>query len=467
MKVEVVSSPETQAGWVTVRFYRSSEQPPDGVSKAEFDGRRGAVLYLRDQRLLIAGLGEVADRSGCRIAAGASIAHLKNLGALRALLDLNALGDFADAALEGALLADYRFERYLDTSTPHMEGVRLALPKDRIETIRLLTRRATILANATNYARSVGNLPGNVLYPETFADEACRMGKRERLRVSVMSDKELRTHRFGGMLAVGSGSTHGPRLITIEHRGGDRNDPPIALIGKAITFDTGGISIKSRDGMHNMIYDKCGGIAVLGAMYGIAQLGISKNVVGIIPCAENMPGSAAFRPGDIITTYGQTYVEIQNTDAEGRIVLADAITFARLNFKARAIIDLATLTGAWGVALGDAAAGLWSTSHSLREQLLTSSEFSGERLWPMPLFPEYDEAVKSEVARLRNVGGKLAGACTAAAFLKAFTADTPWAHLDIAYMANLEKPRPELARGATGFGVRTLIDLVEKWSTRD
>ncbi len=464
MKIEVVSSTTTDPGWVNIRFYRSAERPPNGVSETEFDGRRGAILYLRDQHFLIAGLGDVADRSGCRIAAGASVAYLKNIGALRALVDLTTLSDFADAALEGALLADYRFERYLDTSTPHMEVLRLAVPQDRIETIKHFTQRATIVANATNYARSVANLPGNVLYPETLADEACRMAKGERLRVSIMTDKEFKSHRFGGMLAVGSGSARGPRLITLEHRGGNRKDPPIALIGKAITFDTGGISIKSREGMHNMIYDKCGGIAVLGAMYGIAQLKIPKNVVGIIPCAENMPGSAAFRPGDIITTYGQTYVEIQNTDAEGRIVLADAITHARLDFNARAIIDLATLTGACGVALGDAAAGLWSTSNSIREQLLNSSEFSGEPLWPMPLFPEYDEAVKSDVARLRNVGGKLAGACTAAAFLKAFTGETPWAHLDIAYMANLEKPRPELSRGATGFGIRTLIDFVEKWS---
>jgi len=463
VKIEVISSTATEPGWVTIRFYLSSERPPDGVSQREFNGQRSSILFLRDRNLLIAGLGDAADRNSCRIAAGTAVTFLKNIGALRALVDVTSLSDFADAALEGVLLADYRFERYLDTSTPHLEGLRLAVPQDQVEFVKSQTQRAAIATNATNYARSIANQPGNVLFPEKLADESCLMAKRERLRVSVLTEKELRTRRFGGILAVGAGSARGPRLITLEHRGGNRNDPPIALVGKAITFDTGGISIKSREGMHNMIYDKCGGIAVLGAMYGVAQLQIPKNIVGIIPCAENMPGSAAFRPGDIITTYGQTYVEIQNTDAEGRIVLADAITHARLDFNAGAIVDLATLTGACGVALGDAAAGLWSTSDSLREQLLSSSEFCGERLWPMPLFPEYDEAVKSDVARLRNVGGKLAGACTAAAFLKVFARDTPWAHLDIAYMANLEKARPELARGATGFGVRTLIDLVEKW----
>jgi leucyl aminopeptidase len=463
VKIEVVSSTAIESGWVTIRFHLSSDQLPDGVSSKEFCGRRGTVLYLRDRHLLIAGLGDIADRSGCRIAAGASIMFLKNISVLRARFDLVSLFDFADAALEGSILADYRFERYLDTSTPHMEAVRFAVPEETVETVTRRTQRAIIVANATNYARSVANQPGNVLYPETLADEACRLAKRERLRVSILTDKEFKIKRFGGMLAVGGGSARGPRLITLEHRGGNRMDPPIALVGKAITFDAGGISIKSREGMHNMIYDKCGGIAVLGAMAGIAQLDIRRNVVGIIPSAENMPGSAAYRPGDILTTYGQTHVEIQNTDAEGRIILADAITYARLDYKAGAIVDLATLTGACGVALGDAAAGLWSTSDSLRDQLLSSSEFSGERLWPMPLLPEYDEAIKSDVARLRNVGGKLAGACTAAAFLKAFTGDTPWAHLDIAYMANLEKPRSELARGATGFGVRTLISFVERW----
>jgi leucyl aminopeptidase len=198
-------------------------------------------------------------------------------------------------------------------------------------------------------------------------------------------------------------------------------------------------------------------------MAGIARLKIKRNVVGVIASAENMPGPDAYRPGDIVTTYDGKHVEIVNTDAEGRMVLADALAYARRDLRAAALIDLATLTGACGVALGEAAAGFWSNDDDLRERVLAASAESGERLWPMPLFPEYDNAIKSSVALLKNSGGRLAGACTAAAFLKAFAEETPWAHLDIAYTASIDKDRADLARGATGFGVRTLIQLVADW----
>jgi leucyl aminopeptidase len=255
-----------------------------------------------------------------------------------------------------------------------------------------------------------------------------------------------------------------PRLIVIEHRGGSARQAPIALVGKAVTFDSGGISIKPAAQMEDMIFDKCGGIAVLGAMAGIAKLGLKRNVVGVIASAENMPGAAAYRPGDIVTSYDGKHIEIINTDAEGRVVLADAIAYARKDKRAVAIIDLATLTGACGVALGDYAAGLWTTSDALKDALLASSEKTGERLWPMPLFQEYSDQIKSDVAFIKNTGGRPGGACTAAAFLKAFAEDTPWAHLDIAYTASREKDRADMARGATGYGVRMLVDLVENWS---
>jgi leucyl aminopeptidase len=234
-------------------------------------------------------------------------------------------------------------------------------------------------------------------------------------------------------------------------------------VGKAITFDTGGISIKPADKMEGMIFDKCGGMAVLGAMAGIARLKVKRNVVGIIASAENMPSAPAYRPGDIVRIYDGTYVEVINTDAEGRMVLADAIGYARKDCGAEAVIDLATLTGACVVALGEYAAGLWSTSDRLRAGLLEAAEKTGERLWPMPLYEEYTEQIRSEVAALKNTGGRPGGACTAAAFLKAFAGVTPWAHLDIAPVADITKARPEMSRGATGFGTRLLIELVENW----
>src|SRR5581483_836472 len=198
-------------------------------------------------------------------------------------------------------------------------------------------------------------------------------------------------------------------------------------------------------------------------MLGLAELGVKRNVVGVIAAAENMPSSAAYRPGDIVTTYDGKHIEIVNTDAEGRVVLADAIAYARKDLRAAAIIDLATLTGACGVALGDYAAGLWATDDDLRNALLSASEKTGERLWPMPLFDEYTDQIKSDIALIKNSGGRLGGACTAAAFLKAFAEETPWAHLDIAHVANITKDRGDFARGATGFGVRTLLELIEQW----
>jgi leucyl aminopeptidase len=295
-----------------------------------------------------------------------------------------------------------------------------------------------------------------------LAETAKKLARTRGLKVTILTEKELRQKKFGGILAVGSGSTRPPRLIVLEHNGGPASEKPIALVGKAITFDTGGISIKPAQNMENMVFDKSGGITVLGAMAAISALGLKKNVVGIIPAAENMPSGNAYRPGDVICTYDSKYVEIVNTDAEGRMVLADAIAFARKDKKAAAIIDLATLTGACGVALGNAAAGLWSSDDHLRNTLLAASTATGERLWPMPLFPEYDDLIKSDVALIKNSGGRLAGASTGAAFLKVFAENVPWAHLDIAYTAAHEKDKPYIARGATGFGIRTLVHLVEQ-----
>jgi leucyl aminopeptidase len=254
-----------------------------------------------------------------------------------------------------------------------------------------------------------------------------------------------------------------PRLIVLEHRGGAKTQAPVAMVGKAITFDTGGISIKPAANMEEMIFDKCGGIAVLGAMAALAALGVKRNVVGVIASAENMPGGNAYRPGDIVTTYDGKHIEIVNTDAEGRVVLADAIAYARQDLNAAAIVDLATLTGACGVALGEYAAGFWSNDDQLRQRVLAAAATAGECIWHMPMFEDYERQIRSDVALIKNSGGRLGGACTAAAFLKTFAEETPWAHLDIAYTGHREKDRADMARGATGFGIRTLVELVENW----
>jgi leucyl aminopeptidase len=360
-------------------------------------------------------------------------------------------------------MGGYSFQDFKVKNAAEMESVRLIVKEGDLAGARKGARRGEILGEAANLARQVGNQPGNLLYPETLAAECRKVAKREGLKVTVMGEKALESGGFGGLMAVGGGSRRPPRLIVLRHDGGRAGEAPIALVGKAITFDTGGISIKPADKMEGMIFDKCGGMAVLGAMAGIARLKVKRNVVGIIASAENMPSATAYRPGDIVRIYDGTYVEVINTDAEGRMVLADAIAYARKDCGAEAVIDLATLTGACVVALGEYAAGLWSTSERLQAGLLEAAEKTGERLWPMPLYEEYTEQIRSEVAALKNTGGRPGGACTAAAFLKAFAGDTPWAHLDIAPVAEIAKARPELSRGATGFGTRLLIELVEGW----
>jgi len=435
--------------------------------EAEFSAKPNTTLFFRDKNLLAVGIGDSPVAQTFRSAAGTAVKFLKKIGRTAVAFDATRHAKFAQAIVEGALLADYRFEQFKTQKTAALESLRVAVPGQLLLKARREGLRGQVLAGAVNYARNIGNQPGNFIYPASLAEEARNLAEAKGLDITVLDEIELAAGKFGGLLAVGSGSARPPRLIVLEHRGGPAGHAPVALVGKAITFDTGGVSIKPAANMEEMIFDKSGGIAVLGAMAAVADLKIKRNVVGIIASAENMPGPSAYRPGDIVTAYDGKHIEIINTDAEGRVVLADAIGYARKVKNAAAIIDLATLTGAMGVALGEAAAGLWSTADALKRQLLAASEKTGERLWPMPLYPEYEDQIKSEVALIKNTGGRLAGSCTAAAFLKAFAEQTPWAHIDIAFTASAEKERPDLARGATGFGIRILAELVENWREPD
>jgi leucyl aminopeptidase len=448
------------------RGQRASIPAPHPIPEAEWSGAAKSTLLLHHAGLLCVGLGEEAGvtEQTLRAAAGTAVRTLQKAGRRNVALDLREYSKWAEAAAEGAVIAQYTFDEFKKTKVAAMAAVRLIVKQRDLAAARKAAARGEILGTATNLARQVGNQPGNLLYPESLATECRNMAKRENLKVTVLDEKQLRRGGFGGLLAVGEGSTRPPRLIVLRHDGGREREAPIALVGKAITFDTGGISIKPAQHMEELIFDKCGGMAVLGAMEGIARLKLKRNVVGIIASAENMPSASAYRPGDIVKTYDGTYVEVLNTDAEGRMVLADAIAYARKNCEARAVIDLATLTGACVVALGEYAAGLWSTSESFQKAIMASAEKTGERVWPMPLYEEYTEQIKSEVAALKNTGGRYGGACTAAAFLKTFARETPWAHLDIAPVAYTTKARPELSRGATGFGTRLLIDLVERFA---
>ncbi len=465
--MKLTYGPDAGKKTVTVRFVPKDarEKISPAVSEAEFSGRASALLYARHDATLHVGLGERAkiDAATFRRAAGAAVIFLKKIGQTKLTFSLDEWPQFVGPAVEGAHLANYRFERFKTKKTTALESLHVQVLAEDLVSARSVGKRGATIGEATNLARDIGNQPGNLLYPEVLAARSVRLARDFGLKVTVFDEKKLRAGKFGGLIAVGQGSVRGPRLIVLEHRGGPKTQAPIALVGKAITFDTGGISIKQAAGMEDMIFDKCGGMAVLGAMAALADLGVKRNVVAVVASAENMPDGNAYRPGDIITTYDGKHVEIVNTDAEGRVVLADAIAYARKDLKAAAIIDLATLTGACGVALGEYAAGLFSNDEVFGQSVLAASARAGERLWPMPLFEEYEDQIKSDVALIKNSGGRLGGACTGAAFLKTFAEPTPWAHLDIAYMSHREKDRADLARGATGFGVRTLVELVEAW----
>lgn len=435
-----------------------------GVEISEFNGKRNQILRLHEGNRLLAGLGEASAVSPeiLRQAASTAFSRLRQWKVRRAVFDVSDHLPHAAACIEGAIIGQYRFEDYRDEKTPSLSSLIVVCGSGAATAaVKKAVKAAATLAEAVNYARQINNLPGNVLYPETLAREARKMAEKRALKVTVIEGKELERRGFGGMLAVGGGSARPPKLIVIEHAGRSSDRPPIALVGKAITFDTGGISIKPASNMEEMVFDKSGGTTVLGTMAALADLDYPHPVVGLIASAENMPGSKAYRPGDIVTMYDGTTVEIINTDAEGRMVLGDAIAFARKDKRATSIIDLATLTGACGVALGPHVAGVWSTDERLRVALLQAGTLAGEPLWPMPLREEYDEDIKSSVAVIKNSGGRLAGACTAAAFLKNFAQDTPWLHLDIAFPAALSAPRYGLPKGATGFGVRTLVTYLQ------
>jgi leucyl aminopeptidase len=432
---------------------------------AEFSGNVGAVLVDRFGRTVHAGLGRAdhVDADAVRRAAGAVALRLRRLGHTRLVVEFGGWIQFVQALVEGLVMGGYRYEQFVPKKTTPLAEVVVRVPKRAVTAeFRRALEHGRVLGESVNAAREIANTPGNLLYPASLATAASAMARRTGLACKVLDEKMLAKGGFGGILAVGSGSARPPRLIVLEHRGGAKGEAPLALVGKAITFDSGGISIKPAANMEDMIFDKCGGMAVLGAMEALARLKVRRNVVGVLACAENMPDGLAYRPGDIVRTYNGVNVEIVNTDAEGRMVLADALSWVREKYHPEAVVDLATLTGACGVALGDHIAGLWSNHSEFSNAVTEAAAEAGERAWPMPLDPVYSRQIKSDVAQIKNSGGRLGGACTAAAFLKVFAEPAPWVHLDIAYTAHSSKDSEALARGATGYGVRTLVALARR-----
>jgi leucyl aminopeptidase len=386
---------------------------------------------------------------------------------------LAGVGDGSEASLRRAAAAVSRRSRgarslgttlSVDRSPAEIKLRRVKLVVETPAEVKSALAAAAAVVAAVHLARDLANQPSLEKTPAWMADRAKELAAESGLKIKIRNEKQLVEQGFGGIVAVGKGSARPPRLVELSWSpdGADRH---VVLIGKGITFDTGGLSLKPNDGMIAMKTDMAGGAAVLATMTALAALEIPVKVTGLIPLAENMPSGTAMRPSDVVTHYGGITDEVLNTDAEGRIVLADALAYAAAELKPDVMVDIATLTGAASLGLGKRHGALYSTSESLSEELLRAASAGGERLWPMPLIEDYRDAIDSEIADVRNIGdpGKhySGGSITAALFLREFTNKLPWAHLDIAGPGRADGDEDEVVKGATGFGVRTFIRWLE------
>jgi leucyl aminopeptidase len=448
------------------------------IKLGDFKGKDGtsAVVYgngkIGAKRVLLVGLGEkkkatldtirkaaanVAKRSVAMKVEAISLALHKVFGGR---FDLSAMGR---AMGEGTYFGSYRYDEFVtENENGRLDSLGVEVVDSDSAKTRKLNKgvaRGAVIGKAQSYARTLMNRPANVMTPVELAAAAKELARGcKRLSCTVFDEKQLAAKGMGGVLAVGSGSQNKPRFIVLKYSPASKAAsrlPTVGLVGKAITFDSGGISIKPAANLDQMKLDKTGGIAVLGTMKAVAELGLPVNVYGIIPSAENLPSGTSYRPGDIITTFSGKNVEVQNTDAEGRMILCDGLHYA-VKQNCEVIIDIATLTGACRIALGAYMAGLMGTDDKLIKQLQRAAGDSGEKVWPMPSGDEYAEEMKSKIADLKNIGSKWGGACTAAAFLRQFVGDAKWAHLDIAGVEMFEKATEFSAEGSSGFGVRLL-----------
>lgn len=365
---------------------------------------------------------------------------------------------------EGAALASYKYDRYITSDKkPALRSVSIVGPdRARIEQVRNGLEMATVLCEATYLARDLENAPANEIYPESLARIAQTSGRKNGFRVTVLNEARIRALKMGGLLGVAQGSARPPRFLIMEYRPRTRATGTVVIVGKGVTFDAGGISIKPSAGMAEMKMDMSGAAAVIGTMQAAARLRLGVHLIGLVPATENLPGGRAMKPGDILRHYNGKTSEVDNTDAEGRLILADALSYAE-RFKPDAVIDLATLTGAVVVALGHHATGMLGNNAGLIARLKESGERTYERVWELPMFEEYEKQIKSEVADVKNVGGRWAGAITGAMFLKQFIGPYPWVHLDIAGTAMMEEVSDYSGKGGSGVGVRLLIDLLRHW----
>ncbi len=461
----------------------------EAIASGDFRGKRGevAAFYPRGAipaaRVVIVGLGpqEKFTLQGVREASAHAARKARELGikSFSSIVHGGGAGGFpleeaAQAVVEGTILGLYRYQELKNEPSDRVDPERFTLvqfDEAKLAAVEAGARVGEIVAEAACLARDLVNRPANYATPSDLADVALEIvGQFDTMRCQILDEEDAAELEMGSFLGVAQGSDEPAAFIVVEHKPGQESLDTIVLVGKGITFDTGGISLKPSEKMDRMRGDMGGGAAVLATMFAVGQLDLPLHVVGLVPATENMPSGRAYKPGDVLTAMNGKTIEVVNTDAEGRLILADALAYAA-RFQPKAVVDLATLTGACVIALGEGvAAGLFCADPVLLTRLQAASEASGERVWPMPLYDEYLDKLESLTADLSNTGGRRGGVGTSAMFLKQFTGDYPWAHLDIAGMAFEERPGtpkrpPHLQKGGTGFGVRLLVQLLRDWVT--
>ncbi len=441
------------------------------IDKKEFTGKtkQTTLIHIKGMdidSILLVGLGKLSEVTGetIRQAGGQAMAFLsgkKTQDIALSTITFDLIEEKIDILLkpahyfiEGALLRLYSFDKYKKKENNN-EFTSMKILTDG-KPIDLQTLELTV--EATNFARDLVNTPSNDLTPTDLAESAKAISGKG-IKVRILGKQQIEKEGMGAYLSVTRGSHEEPRFIILEYK--KKREKPVVLIGKSITFDSGGISLKPSGGMEKMKYDMAGGAAVLGVFKAVAALDIPVNLIGLLPASDNMPGGSASQPGNVVKTVSGKTVEIINTDAEGRLVLADAIEYSIKKYKPRCIIDIATLTGACAVALGNEAIAMMGNNDDLMTALKRASDETFERVWQMPLYNEYKDYIKSDIADIKNTGGKSGSLVTAGYFLKEFAGDTPWAHLDIASTAWNDKVKPYLAKGATGIGVRLILQFLK------
>ncbi|MFO0705294.1 MAG: leucyl aminopeptidase [Nitrospira sp.] len=447
------------------------------LDSKEFEGKANELALVHTQgklpakRVLLVGLGKKKDVTidHCRQAMGYVAKRVRQIKAESFTVSVPTVVprgaspvEVAQALAEGAILGSYQFTAYLSSASG--KEVRsmaiLASQKSALRPISEGIRRGVATAEATVLVRDLCNHPSNVLTPTKIANEAKAIAKEESLSLKILEQKDMEELGMGALLGVARGSHEPPKFIILEYKGAKKKDErPVVLVGKTITFDTGGISLKPAENMEHMKADMTGGAEVLASVRAAARLKLPLHLISILPVAENMPGGRAMKPGDVVKTLSGKTVEVQNTDAEGRLILSDALAYAT-RYKPAALIDIATLTGACVVALGQFAIGMFGTDARVKDAVRKAGLRAGERVWEMPLWDEYFEQLRSDVADMRNIGGRGGGMITAALFLSKFVGDCPWVHLDIASTDWSERERAYVPKGPSGIGTRLLIQYL-------